>query len=63
MALSKYPLERYRDRLERTHQRCGACGAKDRAGNWTAETSGRRVRYRFVCPSCEAVDTRELLIG
>ena len=49
--------------VERSRLRCPACGHVDADGEWEVATSGGRVRYRHVCPSCEAVDTFDLTLG
>jgi rubredoxin len=46
------PLDRLRNRLD---MRCRECGYVDEEGRWTAATSGSRVTYQHVCPSCAAV--------
>lgn len=45
-------LARVRDRYEQTDKKCPDCGYVDEAGNWESETDGRRIVYRYVCPSC-----------
>ncbi|RDI71319.1 HVO_0649 family zinc finger protein [Halopelagius longus] len=54
------PLERLRTHYERTRSRCTACGYVDEDCEWTATTTGRRVTYEHVCPSCGTVDTAEI---
>lgn len=46
------PLDRLRGRLDLT---CRECGYEDADGRWTAATSGSRVTYQHICPSCAAV--------
>jgi rubredoxin len=46
------PLDRLRNRLD---MRCPECGYVDEEGRWTAATSGSRVTYQHICPSCAAV--------
>lgn len=54
------PLEQLRTHYERTRMRCKACGYVDDDGKWTATTTGCRVRYEHVCPSCGTVDNAEI---
>ena len=49
------PLDGLRDRLD---TRCPECGYEDDDGRWTAATSGSRVTYQHICPSCAAVRQR-----
>lgn len=64
MSAYRSPFERLRQTYE-TDSVCGACGhhATDSEGGWRVSTTGSRVRYQFVCPVCEAVETRELHLG
>jgi rubredoxin len=55
-------LDGLRAYLDRSEPRCSACGHVDTERGWQAETSGRRVRYRHVCPSCGATDERTIRI-
>lgn len=48
-------LDRLRNRLD---LRCAECGYEDDGGRWTAATSGGRVTYQHICPSCAAVRQR-----
>jgi ribosomal protein S27AE len=57
------PLERFADRLTRDEPTCPECGYRDEEGSWRAETTGDRVVYRHLCPSCGAMRTRELRLG
>jgi predicted RNA-binding Zn-ribbon protein involved in translation (DUF1610 family) len=62
------PAERERgvtqlDRLKSRYDsdlRCRECGFEDTGGDWQARTTGERVSYRHVCPSCGAIKTRTL---
>ena len=45
-------LDRFRSRLDLT---CLECGYEDVDGRWTAATSGSRITYQHICPSCAAV--------
>jgi uncharacterized Zn finger protein len=51
------PFERLREQYDTA---CSACGHEDADGRWEALTAGGRVEYRHRCPSCGAVDRREL---
>jgi len=53
------PLDRLRSRLD-ADRRCPECGYEDTDGEWSAKTTGDRVLYRHVCPSCGAIDKRTL---
>ncbi|WP_312909101.1 HVO_0649 family zinc finger protein [Natronosalvus caseinilyticus] len=57
---SRSPFERLRQRLDRTSARCRECGYDGDDAGWHVTTSGRSVHYRFVCPSCAGVETREV---
>lgn len=39
---------------------CSECGYEDETGDWKAVTSGSRVLYRHVCPSCGEIRKRTL---
>ena len=54
-ALGSTPFERLRKRYETTRKRCSACGYIDESPAWACRTDGRRIVYRFVCSSCDAV--------
>lgn len=54
------------DRLKAQYDRdlrCRECGFVDTGGEWQAKTTGRRVDYRHLCPSCGAVETRTVKLG
>jgi predicted RNA-binding Zn-ribbon protein involved in translation (DUF1610 family) len=53
------PLDRLKSRYDRD-LRCRECGFEDVDGGWQARTTGERVSYRHVCPSCGAIETRTL---
>lgn len=61
MSAYRSPFERLRQTYE-ADRVCGACGHHDTdgEGGWRVSTTGSRVQYQFVCPVCEAVETREL---
>ena len=60
MTKFRSPFERLRARFDESTAECPACGAGDVEGGWRVTTTGSRVRYQFVCPTCDAVETREL---
>lgn len=53
------PFDRVRARYDE-NLRCGECGYEDTDGEWRATTTGSRVDYTHLCPSCGAVDRRTL---
>lgn len=57
------PLERLGSRFDDVDLVCPDCGYDDSDGRWTSETSGDRVRYRHVCPSCGSIRQRTLDLG
>jgi hypothetical protein len=54
------PFDRLRAHYEASGEACPACGHVDGTGEWRVTVGGRRVEYRHRCPSCDAVQTREL---
>lgn len=60
MSVHRSPFERLREKFDESELRCRSCGYVDTEGGWRVTTSGGRVRYQFVCPTCDAVETREL---
>ncbi|PCR92303.1 HVO_0649 family zinc finger protein [Natrinema ejinorense] len=60
MSVQRSPFERLREKFDDSELRCPACGYVDTDGGWRVTASGSRVRYQFVCPTCDAVETREL---
>lgn len=57
---SRFPFDRLRQKFDDTELRCRQCGYVDSDGGWRVRTSGDRVSYQHVCPSCNAIETREL---
>ncbi|AFK18345.2 hypothetical protein E6P09_06145 [Haloferax mediterranei ATCC 33500] len=53
-------LDRLRERYSDADRTCSECGYVDTDGEWSAKTTGSRVLYRHVCPSCGAIETRTL---
>ncbi|AHF98580.1 hypothetical protein HALLA_06685 [Halostagnicola larsenii XH-48] len=56
----RFPFDRLRQKFDETERRCRQCGFVDDDGGWRVRTSGDRVTYQHVCPSCDAIETREL---
>ena len=63
MSVHHSPFEQLREKFDKSELRCPSCGYLDSDGGWRTTTSGQRVRYQFVCPACDAVETRELRLG
>lgn len=59
----KSPLDRLRARYSDVDLDCAECGYEDENGRWRAETTGDRIRYSHVCPSCGAIRTRTLRLS
>jgi predicted RNA-binding Zn-ribbon protein involved in translation (DUF1610 family) len=57
------PLESLRSRFDDADLVCSDCGYEDHDGSWTSVTSGDRVLYRHVCPSCGSIRKRTLRLG
>ncbi|NEU58555.1 HVO_0649 family zinc finger protein [Halorussus sp. MSC15.2] len=57
------PFERLRSRFEETDLVCPKCRYEDADGRWVAETTGDRVQYRHLCPSCGYVRRRTFRLG
>ncbi|ELY44242.1 HVO_0649 family zinc finger protein [Natronorubrum sulfidifaciens] len=60
MSSARSPFEQLRDRFNETDLECSACGYIDADGSWRVSTTGSRVTYQFMCPTCDAVETREM---
>lgn len=58
MAAFNSPFDRLRAKFDASELECPACGYVDTDGGWRVTTSGSRVQYQFVCPTCDAVETR-----
>ena len=56
-------LDGLRSHFDDAAATCPKCGYEDADGGWQAATSGDRVLYRHVCPSCGAINKRELRFG
>lgn len=54
------PLERLRTHFDDVDLVCPDCGYDDADGGWSSETTGDRILYRHVCPSCGAIRKRTL---
>ena len=57
------PLDRLGSHFDDVDLVCPDCGYDDADGRWMTETSGDRVRYRHVCPSCGSIRQRTLDVG
>jgi predicted RNA-binding Zn-ribbon protein involved in translation (DUF1610 family) len=57
------PLERLGSRFDDVDLVCSDCGFEDDDGSWTSVTSGDRILYRHVCPSCGSIRKRTLRLG
>jgi predicted RNA-binding Zn-ribbon protein involved in translation (DUF1610 family) len=57
------PFERLRSRFEEQDLVCPKCGYDDADGKWLAETSGNRIQYRHLCPSCGHIRRRTYRLG
>lgn len=51
-------IDRLNSRYEDVDVTCPECGYVDEDSKWTAETNGRRIDYRHLCPSCGNMRTR-----
>ncbi|WP_246998808.1 HVO_0649 family zinc finger protein [Halosolutus gelatinilyticus] len=60
MSAFRSPFERLRAKFDESNDRCGECGAVCDEGGWRVTAAGSRVRYQFVCPTCHAVEIKEL---
>ncbi|MFC4543912.1 HVO_0649 family zinc finger protein [Halosolutus amylolyticus] len=58
MSVHRSPFERLRAKFDESEARCGECGYVVEDGGWRVTAAGSRVRYQFVCPTCNAVETR-----
>ncbi|MFC4358661.1 HVO_0649 family zinc finger protein [Halobium salinum] len=56
-------LDRLRARYDQEARVCPECGFEDEAGSWRVQTTGSRVYYRHLCPSCGSRSTRVLRLG
>ena len=54
------PLDGLRSHFDDSEATCPECGYEDDDGGWKAVTTGDRVLYRHVCPSCGAISKRTL---
>lgn len=57
------PLDRFGSRFDGADLVCPDCGYDDADGRWTSRTTGDRVRYSHVCPSCGSIRQRTLDLG
>ncbi|UPV98793.1 hypothetical protein M0R88_09635 [Halorussus gelatinilyticus] len=57
------PFDRMASHMDREDLDCPECGHEDEDGRWRVQTSGGRVRYTHVCPSCGAIRKRTYDLG
>ncbi len=57
------PFERLGAHFDEVDRVCPDCGFEDADGRWTTTTTGDRVSYRHVCPSCGSIRKRTLDVG
>lgn len=63
MSVYRSPFEQLRAKFDESTPECPACGCDDADSGWRVTTTGSRVRYQFVCPTCDAIETREMRLG
>lgn len=63
MSTYRSPFERLKAKFDESEPKCPACGCSDGDGGWRVVTSGSRVTYQYVCPTCDAIETREMRLG
>ena len=63
MRTYRSPFERLRAKFDESDPECPSCGCAHEDANWRVTTTGGRVTYQYVCPTCEAVETRELRLA
>ena len=52
------PFETMTSHMDHDDLTCTECGHEDEEGKWQARTTGAKVVYTHVCPSCDAVRKR-----
>ncbi|WP_255170461.1 HVO_0649 family zinc finger protein [Natrononativus amylolyticus] len=57
---SRSPFERLRQKFDDGDRRCRECGYVDADGGWRVTAAGSEVRYQRMCPTCDAVEVREM---
>jgi len=55
-------IDRLNARYEDVDITCPECGYVDEDASWRAETNGRRIDYRHLCPSCGSMRTRTVTL-
>ncbi|AXR79193.1 HVO_0649 family zinc finger protein [Natrarchaeobaculum sulfurireducens] len=60
MSAHRSPFDRLRQKFDESELECRQCGYLDDDGGWRVTASRGRVQYQFVCPICEAVETRSI---
>ena len=63
MPTYRSPFERLREKFDESDVTCPSCGYVDTDGGWRVTTTGNRVTYQYICPTCGAVETREMRLG
>ncbi|WP_090376402.1 HVO_0649 family zinc finger protein [Natronobacterium texcoconense] len=63
MSVHRSPFDRLREKFDSSELECRQCGYHASDGGWRVTTSGNRVQYQFVCPACDAVETREMRLS
>lgn len=63
MSTYRSPFEQLREKFDKSDPECRSCGYVDADGSWRVSTTGSRVTYQFVCPTCDAIETREMRLG
>lgn len=63
MSTYRSPFEQLKQKYDESEPKCRACGYVDTDGEWRVQTTGNRVTYQFVCPTCDAIETREMRLG
>ena len=63
MSTYRSPFERLKQKFDESDPKCPACGCSDSDAGWRVRTTGSRVTYQYVCPTCDAIETREMRLG
>ncbi|MFC6732405.1 HVO_0649 family zinc finger protein [Haladaptatus sp. DYSN1] len=56
------PFEKLKSHYDDVDMKCPECGYEDTDGEWQTETTGEKVHYHHICPSCGVVQKRTLSI-
>lgn len=60
MSSYRSPFEQLRAKFDESDPKCPSCGYVDDESGWRVSATGSRVTYQFVCPTCDAIETREM---